>query len=145
MTAAETTTDAPTLDTSRRRTRAYAPHEQTTAHVGWERLAYVDAEAAIAGMTRCGWLLHHWPRGAGKTLALVQPRHPRASLPMPVRAAALAKRSQSENEHDYGIMTLSGDTWRDDAPALLEQLRPAGTKLSAVVRAVIDGIAETRK
>lgn len=144
MTVADLPTDAPVLDTSRRRVRAYAAHEQTTAHVGWERLAYIDAEAAIEGLSRCAWVLTHWPRGADGGLALVHPRHPRAPLPMPVRQAAVRK-SQSENENDYGIVTLSGEAWREVAPALLEQLRPAGTKLSAVVRAVVDGIAAGRK
>jgi hypothetical protein len=112
---------------------------QTSAHLGPERVAWVTSRADAAGLPRAAFVASIWPREADGALALVQPRHPRAPLPLGLRGYT------ASSVGGLAILTLHGPAWTDaGGPDLRGRLAAHGRgwSLSAMVRAVIDAAVE---
>jgi hypothetical protein len=112
---------------------------QTSAHLGPERVAWVTSRADAAGLPRAAFVASIWPRDEAGALALVQPRHPRAPMPLGLRGYTAASAG------GLAILTLHGPAWTDaGGPDLRGRLTAHGRgwSLSSVVRAVIDTAVE---
>ena len=131
-------TDTATVTPSAPPRRRAPPVGQTSAYLGSARMAWLTARAAAAGQSRVACLLALWPRDPDGALALVPPRHPRAALPVPLRA-------YTSHVPALEILTLHGPDWIDAGGAALRDRLAANGRswpLSAVVRAVVDAAVE---